>query len=168
MLNLAAIRPRVQLAAVFDVDRLTGPDVAHPGELQHVQRHALRGDHVVGASLLLARTEHQRPYAVGVAERDDAETDDHHDDGVAAAAAPVHGLDRVEDIVRRRPPVDTNLQLVREHVEQDLGVGVRVQVAPVLAYQELGEFVVIRQVAVMRKADPVGRIHVERLRFRRL
>ena len=38
---------------------------------------------------------------------------------------------------------------MRQHVEQDLGVRVGREVAPVLASQEISEFIVIRQVAVL-------------------
>jgi hypothetical protein len=56
-------------------------------------------------------------------------------------------------------------ELVREHVQQDLGVRVRVQVAMIVLLDEAFQLVGVHEVAVVREADAVGRVHVERLRF---
>ena len=100
--RLAAEITGVQNTVVFNVDTLAGPHVAQAIELERVQCHALRSHHVVLAPVFLALTEHQRPNAIGVAERDDAETDDQRNHGVAAPAPRMHGLDGVKHVLGRR------------------------------------------------------------------
>ena len=101
-----------------------------------VERHALRRDHVLDAVRRLANAEHERPNAVRVAKRDDAVADDHRDDGVAARAALVERLDGIEDLLRLQAVRRVLAELVREHVQQDLGVGVRVEVAVIVLLDE--------------------------------
>ena len=57
------------------------------------------------------------------------------------------------------------LQFVREHVQQDLGVGIRVDVPPVDAEHLALELLRVRQVAVVAQGDAERRVDVERLRF---
>ena len=71
----------------------------------------------------------------------------------------------IENLVGRRMTIYADLELVREYVEQHLGVGVGAEVPAVFARQQIGKFVVIREVAVMCQADAVGRVDVERLRL---
>ena len=85
------------------------------------------------------------------------------DDGVAAPAATVHAGDGGEDGLRRELAAVLALQFVGEHVEQRLGVGTGVQVAPVVIDQELLQLAGVGQIAVVREADAVRRIDVERL-----
>jgi hypothetical protein len=59
------------------------------------------------------------------------------------------------------------LQLVGKHVQQDLRIRVRVQVAHLRFEQLVAQGVGVREVAVVRHGDAVGRIDVERLRIRR-
>ena len=113
----------------------------------------------------LANAEHERPDAVRIAERDDAVADDHRDDGVAARAALVERLDGVEDLLRLEPVARVLAELVREHVEQHFGVGIRVEVAVILLLDEAFELVGVDEVAVVRETDAVRRVHVERLRL---
>ena len=72
----------------------------------------------------LPKTSGRMPYGSRNAEH--AVAGDHRDDRVGAAAAPVHACDgarrrRLASAARRADA----LQLVREHVEQHLGVGAR-------------------------------------------
>ena len=90
-----------------------------------------------------------------IPKRHDAKTDDHRNDCIATLAAPVHGLDRVEHVLRCRIPVHARLQLMREYIEQHLGIGVGREMAAIFADQQVSQFVVIGQVAVMREADSV-------------
>ena len=103
--GLAVEVTHMQGAVVFDEYTFTRLHITHAFELQDVQRHAFRRDHVVLVSVGLALAEHQRPNAVRIAKRDDAEADNHRDDRVTARAAPVHGLDRVKNVLRRRVAV---------------------------------------------------------------
>jgi hypothetical protein len=115
----------------------------------------------------LSRTDHQRADAVRVAEAEHAVTEHHGDHCVAAPDAPVHRAHGREDVGRGGAGRAEALQLAREHVEQHFGVGRRVEVAAVLALQHVGELARIGQVAVVRQAQAVGRVHVERLRLGR-
>ena len=56
-------------------------------------------------------------------------------------------------------------ELVREHVQKHLGVGVRVQMAMVVLLDEAFQLVGVHEIAVVREADPIRRVHVERLRL---
>ncbi len=94
-----------------------------------------------------------------------AVAEDHRDHGVAAATAAIHGAERREDVGGRDARRADALQLGREHVQQHLGIGGRVEVPAVLADQHLGQLDRVGQVAVVREADAVGRVHVERLRL---
>ena len=58
---------------------------------------------------------------------------------------------------------DRRLQLVRQHVDEQLGVGRRVEVAAVLVEQLRGELARVREVAVVHEHDAVGGVHVEGL-----
>ena len=102
-----------------------------------------------------ALAEHQRPDAVRIAKAEDAVADDHGHHRVAAAAAPVDGAERGEDVRRRDARGADALQLGGEYVEQHLGIGGGVEVAPVLADQHLGELGGVGQVAVVPEADAV-------------
>ena len=53
----------------------------------------------------------------------------------------MHGLDRIENVFRRRVAVNNALQLMREHIEQHLGVRVGAQMPTVFVDQQLGELV---------------------------
>ena len=102
---------------------------------------------------------------MGVAEGNDAKADDHGNDGVTAAATPMHGFDGIKNVLRGGLAIDARLQLVREDIEQHFGIGIGRQVAAVLTNQHVSQLVVIREIAVVREADTVGRIHIERLCF---
>jgi hypothetical protein len=114
-----------------------------------------------------APPQHQRTDGVGIAEAEHAVADDHRDDGVTAADAPVHAAHGVEDVARARRGLPELLQLVREDVEQHLRIRAGMQVTLVSAREHLGERGRVGQVAVVCQADPVRRVDVERLRFAR-
>ena len=77
-------------------------------------------------------------------------------------------IDRVEHGLCRRMTAHTDLQFVCQDIQQHLGIRVSAQVTAILANQELCKLVVVSQIAVVCKANTVGRIHVERLCFGRL
>ena len=142
-----------------------GRHVAHQLEGQYVQRHVFRGQHVLRATRRAPLAEHQRPDAVGIAKPQHAVADDHDDHRVAAAAASIHGAGGGKDVGRRHALRADALQLGSEHVEQHFGIGLTVQMPPFLARQHVGQLGRIGQIAVVREADAVGRIDVERLGF---
>src|SRR5439155_21145407 len=110
-------------------------------------------------------TEHQRSDAVRIPKPEYAVADDHRHHGVAAAATAVQGVERGKHVRGRDAHGPDPLQLGGEHVQQHLRVGGGVEVAPVLADQDLGELGRVGEIAVVPEADAVGRVHVERLRF---
>ena len=158
---------RMQPALLVDVDGLARAHVAQQLEAALVERDALRGDHVLAAARRVALADHQRPDAVRIAEADDAVTEDHRDDGVAADDAAIRGAQRGENVRGRRARRAEALQLAREHVEQHFGIRRRVEVAAIFADQHVGELRRVGQVAVVREADAVRRVDVERLRLGR-
>src|SRR5262245_30731455 len=91
--------------------------------------------------------------------------DDHRDDGITTAAPTIYGTLRGEHIGRRDARCADALQFRSEYVEQDFRVGLGVQVATILAHQYLGELGHVGEITVVTKADAVGRVHIEGLRF---
>src|SRR5690606_7320781 len=108
----------------------------------------------------------ERPNTVRIAECDDAVADDHRDDRVAARPTRVERFDGVEDLLRLEAVRGVLAELVSEDVEKHLGIGTRVEMTVILLLDEALELVGVDEVAVVREADAVRRIDVERLRFR--
>ena len=114
----------------------------------------------------VAFAERERPDAERVAEREQAVAGDQRDDRVRAPDALVHGGDRGEHLLGRELPVARRaLELVREDVDQHLGVAAGVDVAPVDVEQLLLQRLRVGQVAVVDEHDAVRRVDVERLRL---
>ena len=149
-----------------DIDDFTRGDIAHQLETEHVERNAFGGQHPFRTLRRLALPEHQRADAVRIAQAQQPMADDHGDDGVTAAAAPIHRADRGENVGRRDARRTDALQLGGEHVEQDFRIGTGVEVAAILAFDDFGEFARVGEIAVVREADAVRRVDVERLGFR--
>ena len=63
-------------------------------------------------------------------------------------------------------PVARVVDFMREDVQQDLGIGVRVDVPAILEEQRLAKLVGVHEVAVVAEHDAEGGVHVERLRLR--
>jgi len=156
----------VEIALVVDEHRLAGRDVAQQAEAERVERDRLGGDHVLGAGGGLVVADHRRPDAEGIAERQHAVAGDHRHHGIGAAQAPVDVGDRGEDGARLEPElVRRLLQLVRQHVDQHLGVGPCVDVPQVGAEHLLLQLIGVGQVAVVAEDDAERRVDVERLRL---
>ncbi len=78
----------------------------------------------------------------------------------------VHSADRIEHLLgAERQPGHALLKLVREHIQQQLRVGVRVQVAPIDIVELGRQLTSVGQIAVVHEDQTVGRIHIERLRL---
>ena len=144
-----------------------GIDVAHDLEVAVLEHERLGGDDpLVAAVLGLARAEDQRTDAERVAEREQAVAGDERDRGVRALDALVHARDRLEDLLGVELDArDRGLQLVGEHVDQQLGVARGVEVPAVLVEQLVGELARVGEVAVVHEHDAVRRVHVEGLRL---
>ena len=94
------VNPAVQAPLVFDDNGLTGSEVAQALELQHVEGNTFGSDHVIATFVGPTLAQHQRANAVRIAKCDDAETDDHRNDGITAATTVVDGRHRREHLLR--------------------------------------------------------------------
>ena len=157
----------VQVAVEVDEDGLAGLDVADDLELAVLEHERLgRHDPLVRAVLGLARAEDQRADAERVAEGQQAVAGDQRDRGVRALDALVHARDRLEDLLGLEVDArDRGLQLVGEHVDEQLGVGARVEVPAVLVEELVGQLTRVGEVAVVDEHDAVRRVDVEGLRL---
>ena len=164
--GVVGAQPRMELPGLVDEDGLARRDVAQHGKAQRLQRDRFARDQVLGAAHRLVDADDERTDAERIAERDEPAAGDQRDDGVRAAAAPVHAGHRREDgvgvelrVMRRA------LELEGQHVQQHLGIGIGVDVAEIeleeLALQRLA----VGEVAVVRERDAERRIDVERLRL---
>ncbi len=147
--------------------------IASPGATSRRQRVAgaderdrLARHHHLRPLRPLAGAERERPDAERIAKGEQPVPGDQRDDRVRAANPPVHGAHRVEDdLGRERQVARRRLDLVREHVDQHLGVALGVDVAPVDVEQLLLERRRVGEVAVVDEDDAVRRVDVERLRL---
>ena len=155
----------VDLSAFGDDHRFAGRQIADPLEPERVERDALRRHHVLGALHGLPHAEADRTNRARVPECHHAVAEDERHRRVAAETAPVDAGHRIEDgVLVEREPVRAR-KLARERVQQDLGVGLRVHVAQIVAKHLLAERPGIDQVAVVRERDAVRRVDVEGLRL---
>ena len=91
---------------------------------------------------------------------------DQRDRGVRTLDAFVHAGDSLEDLLGVEIEAgDRRLQLVREDVDEQFGVGAGVEVAAVLAEELFGELARVGEVAVVDQDDSVRGVDVERLGF---
>ena len=158
--------PRMDAPLQVDEDRLAGRDVARQRVAGAFDRDRFARHHHGALPVGAAFAERQRPDAERVAERQQAVAGDQRDHRIRAADPPVHRAHRVEHRVgRQRQVARGDLELVRQHVEQHLGVALRVDVAAVDVEQLLLQHRGIRQVAVVHQHDAVRRVDVERLRL---
>ena len=156
----------MQLAIVADEHGFARCNVAHETEADAFQGHRFARHHVFDPVLALVHAQAQRTDAVGVAEGQHAVAGDLGDDRVGAAHALVHDADRLEQgLGVERITVGRDLDLVRQHIQQHFRVGIRVDVAAVVAEQRVLQLGLVRQVAVVGQGDAERCVHVERLRF---
>ena len=156
---------RVEPAVLVDEHGLTGCHIAHQPERERIERHALGGEHPLGAARRAPLAEHQRADTVRIAEAENAVTDDHRHHRVAAATAAVHRRQCGEHVRRGDARSADALQLGGEHVQQHFRIGGGVEMAPVLADQDLGELGGVGEVAVVAEADAIRGVDVEGLRL---
>ena len=167
VLGLRRALPRLVVTGCVDEDGLARADVAHEVEPEDVHGAALGGHHdllraIVGGT----HAERQRSDAVRVPERHDAVAVDHRHRGVGALAPLVNPAQRFEHVLGVRFQRPDLVQFVGEHVQQDLGVRIRIDVAQVAREHVRLELPGVREVAVVREADAVGCVDVHGLRLR--
>ena len=137
-------------------------------EAQADHRHGLGAHHVLREAVLkLVGAPADRTNAAGIAEGEHALARYHGDAGVGAANTAVQRANRVEDGRLRQPPALARGagELGGEHVEKNLGVARRVEVAAVRVVEFAAQVVRVRQVAVVRERNAERRVHVEGLAF---
>ena len=152
---------RLDAAVGMQKHRLARRNVALQQVAGALQRHGFAGQH----HRAVAATAHaQRANAKRVAERQQAVARDQRDHGIRALDALVHRAHGLEDVLaaQRRAAAGPR-QLVRQHVEQHLGIALGVGVAVVGLRQLAAQRVRVGQVAVVHHDDAEGGIHVERL-----
>ena len=157
----------VEIAVQVDEDRLARAHVAHQLEAERIERHAFGSHQILIAPLGLAATEYERPDAVGIPEGEQPVARDHGDHRIGAATAAMHA--RYGREYRRGIELvvgDAFLQLVREHVQQNFRIGVRVDVTQILPEKIVLQLLGIREISVVPEHDAERRIHVKRLRLR--
>ncbi len=134
--GLVAALAAVQLALVVDEHRFARRHVAQQAETQGIDRHAFRRHDVFVRRGLLVDADHQRADAVRVAEGQQAVAGDKGGHRIRALATRVHAGDRAENRIQAQlPPFGAHLQLMRQHVQQHLGIRIGVDVTQVGAEQ---------------------------------
>ena len=155
--------------AALQVDEhgLAGRHVALGLVAGALERHGFAGHHHLGCAIGGGgAAEHQRADAIRIAEGQQAVAGDQCDHGVRTAHATVDRRHGGEDHVgRQRAVAPGALDLVRQHVDQHLGVAAGVDVAPVDVEQFLLQRRRVGEVAVVHQHDAIGRVDVERLRL---
>ena len=153
----------VEVALDVDEDRLARGDVGDKLKAQGIQGHALGGDHVLVPVRRLALAVDHGADAMGVPEAKDAKAGDHGHRGIATPAAAMDALDGAKHVLLVDAQLALDLQLMGEDVEQDLRVGLGIDVPQVLGEEVMLQGLGIGQVAVMGEDDAIGRIDVEGL-----
>ena len=67
----------------------------------------------------------------------------------------MHAVERVENLICLRPAIGSALQFVGKNVQQHFRVRSCTQVSAILALQMPGQFVVVGQIAIVRKTNAV-------------
>ena len=129
--------------------------IAQQPEAENVERDGFGRDRILLAGRGFALAEHERADSIRIAERKHAVAEQHRHHRVAADAARVGSGDRLEDMIRRQRPPVLDLQLVRKHVEQDLGIGVGIDMAAVVLEHLAAQLLRVDQVAVVRERDTI-------------
>jgi hypothetical protein len=148
-----------QLALLGDIHRFARRHVAQEFKAQGIQRHAFRGNHILGTAIAkVAFAQHQRTNAVWIAEGHHAVTDDHRHAGVRAADLAVGRGNRGKDVVCFQRVVTEVIQLAGENIEQDFRIRGGVDVAAFLFKQLFTQLMRVGQVAVMGNVMPYGEL----------
>lgn len=156
------------LSVLLDEYSLSRENILEVAETQLTESNALGSEHVVDATLEGrggTGSHNEGADTIFVTEGQDAETSNHGSDGPTTLAPLVRLLEGTEDVVC----VDTGLaglvQGVGEDVEHQLAVRVGVYMTVSLLVEIVAQSGSVDEVTVVRKADAVGRVDVERLTF---
>ena len=129
----------MKFTGLRDTNGLAGQHITQQLKTQNVQRHTLRSDHVLAtAPLALTLSDHQRTNTVGIPECHETEAGDQRHCGVTALAALVDHLDGIKNIGGGGLQLTQTMQLMGKHIEQNLGIRVRIKVSKIGLEQFLG------------------------------
>ena len=107
---------------------------------------------------------HQWTNAVRVTKANDPKARNHPNAGIGTTGPLMQCIHGSKDSVGvERKARDSALQLMGEHIEQNLGIGLRINVAPVTAVHVVLQLRCIRKVSVMAKNDAKWGIHIKGL-----
>ena len=141
-------------ARLVDENGLARCHITHRGEATGGQHDALGTDQILRALRGVIDTVDQWPYAIRVAKRHHTAAGDHGHYGIGTTTAPVHIGDGTKHRRRIQPmTIGGQLQLMRQHIQQHLGIGVGVDVPKIEAKHLLLERLGIGQIAVVRQHD---------------
>ena len=161
--RLGGALARLDLAIEPDEHRLAGGDVAQKIVAGAFERHRLAGHH---DGAVFAAPHAQRPNAEGIAKGQQAVAGDECNHGIRAAQAQVRGCHCGKQGLGAPGTVLAGAaDLVRQHVEQHLGVAVGVDVAVVALNHVAPQGLRVGQVAIVRHHDAKGRVDVKGLRL---
>ena len=162
-LRFFGARLGVHLAIQVDKNSFTWGHIALKLVPRAIQRHRLAGQH---DRTVFATTHAQGADAVRIAKSHQTVARDQGDHRVRAFDTAVHAAHSLKYINGfERQTARGLLQLVGQHVEQDFGVAVGVDVAVVIGKQLGLERVRIGQVAVVHQHQAKRGIHIKRLCF---
>ena len=147
--------PCVYITVKRDEYGLAGRYIPDQFIAEHVQCDAFRRHHVIRTRFRFPLAIHQWTYSVRITKGNHAVTGNHGHGGIGTATASVYTGNRGEHILDIHGYRGISLQFVGKHVQQDLRVGVGVDLAQVFLKQFLLQFVGIGEVAVVREADAV-------------
>ena len=149
----------------LDEDRFTRVDIANGVEAQDIESDILRCKHEVGSVFCFSLAVNQRPNSMRIAECQNPEARNHGNHAVGAPTPFMHPFDCLKNIFWRNAQLPKLVQFVGKNIEKDLGIRIGVEMPLILNKELMLQGFGIGQVAVMRQSDPVGRIHIEGLRF---
>mmetsp|Transcript_21921 Transcript_21921/g.49907 ORF Transcript_21921/g.49907 Transcript_21921/m.49907 type:complete len:540 (+) Transcript_21921:199-1818(+) len=163
---LGVTDPGVDVIVCVDKDGLAGIDVPDQVEAQGVDGDRFAGHDVVFGLAFCSRSVDDGPDAVGIAEAHQSVSVDEvnaREPPLAAVQDGFHGAEDAVGHVLVRVGVRLAGQTIREDVQQELGVRVRVGVPSEIVGAFLAELAGVGQVAVVRDADAVRVVRVQRL-----
>lgn len=136
--------------------RLTRSNVLPSAESQRIGHHALTSEQVVGSSLssddrALPRRKTDGPDSVGIPEGDESETSDHGRAGVGSDALGHEVSNGGEDVLLVDSHLAGLLEVVGEDVEEELRVGIGVDVSMSVRVEEVSKLLDVGEVSVLEK-----------------
>ena len=152
----------LHVALQVDKHRFTRLDVALKLVGSSLQRHRLTGQHHIA----LAAPHAQGTNAVRVTKCQHTVTGNQRNHGIRTLDPAMHVAHRSEQVLRLQGRAACGaLDFMSQHIEQDLGIALGIDVAVVGAEKFAFERVGIGQVAVMHQHNAERSVHIERLRF---